>query len=58
MKMLEIGNIVEVVAEIEDSAIELGSQLEIVDVIENDVYVYYGFEILPIPKSALQRVWK
>ncbi|MBC1506324.1 hypothetical protein HCJ58_04955 [Listeria sp. FSL L7-1509] len=56
--MLEIGNIVEVVDEIEDSVIELGSQLEIVDVIENDVYVYYGYEILPIPKFALQRVWK
>ncbi|HAC4841926.1 TPA_asm: hypothetical protein GZU98_14570 [Listeria monocytogenes] len=49
--MLKIGNIVEVIDEI-------GSQLEIVDVIENDVYVYYGYEILPLPTSVLKQVWK
>lgn len=56
--MLKIGNIVEVIDEIEDSPIEIGSQLEIVDVIENDVYVYYGYEILPLPTSILKQVWK
>lgn len=56
---LKIGDIVELVTELDDSVIETGSHMEVVDITGNDCWVYYGaYQILPVPKTVLKKVFR